>query len=85
MGDFFILSDMIRNYFYLNRYTSELNKILIGAKINQVFSQEKGKLVIASSKDETEYFLEFSVIPGQSFINIREKYSRAKRNTRRGF
>ncbi len=72
---------MIRNYFYLNRYASELNKILIGAKINQVFSQEKGKLVIACILDENEYFLEFSVIPGQSFINLREKYSRAKKNT----
>ncbi len=72
---------MIRNYFYLNRYTIEINNVLDGAKINQVFSQEKGKLVIACSKDETEYFLEFSVIPGQSFINLREKYSRAKKNT----
>ncbi len=72
---------MIRNYFYLNRYASKLNKILIGAKINQVFSQEKGKLVIACSKKDTKYFLEFSVIPGQSFLNLREKYSRAKKNT----
>jgi len=91
---------MIRNYFYLNRYTIEINNVLAGAKINQVFSQEKGKLVIACSKDESEYFLEFSVklviacskdeseyflefsvTPGQSFINLREKYSRAKKNT----
>ena len=72
---------MIRNYFYLNRCSIEINKILAGAKIKQVFSQEKGKLVIACSKDETGYFLEFSVTPGQSFINLREKYSRAKKNT----
>ena len=72
---------MIRNYFYLNRYSIEINNILAGAKIKQVFSQEKGKLVIASSKEDSEYFLEFSVIPGQSFINLREKYSRAKKNT----
>jgi len=72
---------MIRNYFYLNRYSIEINNVLAGAKINQVFSQEKGKLVIACSKDESKYFLEFSVTPGQSFINLREKYSRAKKNT----
>ncbi len=72
---------MIRNYFYLNRYSIEINNILAGTKISQVFSQEKGKLVIACSKKDTEYFLEFSVIPGQSFINLREKYSRAKKNT----
>jgi len=72
---------MIRNYFYLNRYSIEINIILAGAKIEQVFSQEKGKLIIASNFNETEYFLEFSVIPGQSFINLREKYSRAKKNT----
>ena len=72
---------MIRNYFYLNRYSIEINNISAGTKISQVFSQEKGKLVIACSKDEIEYFLEFSVTPGQSFINLREKYSRAKKNT----
>jgi len=72
---------MIRNYFYLNRYSIEINNILAGAKINQIFSQEKGKLVIACSKEDTKYFLEFSVTPGQSFINLREKYSRAKKNT----
>jgi predicted ribosome quality control (RQC) complex YloA/Tae2 family protein len=72
---------MIRNYFYLNRYSIEINKILAGTKISQVFSQEKGKLVIACSKEDTKYFLEFSVIPGQSFVNLREKYSRAKKNT----
>jgi len=72
---------MIRNYFYLNRYSIEINIILAGAKIEQVFSQEKGKLVITCSKEDTKYFLEFSVTPGQSFINLREKYSRAKKNT----
>jgi predicted ribosome quality control (RQC) complex YloA/Tae2 family protein len=72
---------MIRNYFYLNRYIIEAGKILTGAKIIQIFSQEKGKLIIDCFLDETEYFLEFSVIPGQSFINLRDKYSRAKKNT----
>jgi len=72
---------MIRNYFYLNRYSKEINRVLAAAKIKQVFSQEKGKLIIASNFNESEYFLEFSVIPGQSFINLREKYSRAKKNT----
>lgn len=72
---------MIRNYFYLNRYSIEINNILSGTKISQVFSQEKGKLVIACGKDEREYFLEFSATPGQSFINLRDKYSRAKINT----
>jgi predicted ribosome quality control (RQC) complex YloA/Tae2 family protein len=81
LGDFFILNAMIRNYFYLNRYSIEINDILSGTKISQVFSQEKGKLVIASNFDKKEYFIEFSVIPGQSFINLRERYSRAKKNT----
>ena len=72
---------MIRNYFYLNRYSLEINNILTGVRINQVFSQEKGKLVVECSKDENEYFIEFSVIPGQAYINLREKYSRAKKNT----
>ncbi len=72
---------MIKNYFYLNRFSININNILAETIISQVFSQEKGKLVIACSKEDTEYFLECSVTPGQSFINLREKYSRAKKNT----
>jgi len=47
---------MIRNYFYLNRYAIETGRLLAGAKINQVFSQEKGKIVIACGKDDTYTF-----------------------------
>ncbi len=72
---------MIRNYFYLNRYVIEIDALIAGSKIIQVFSQEKGKLVISCTKNEKEYNLEFSAIPGQSYLNLREKYSRAKKNT----
>ncbi|MEJ2507552.1 MAG: NFACT RNA binding domain-containing protein, partial [Ignavibacteriaceae bacterium] len=53
---------------------------LINQKIQSIFTQEKDKLVIEFGDDEIK-FLEICVNPGESYINIRENYSRAKRNT----
>ena len=54
---------------------------MLNSKIEEIFSQEKSKLVIVMSKDKDFYFLEISVIPGNSYLNLRRNYSRAKRNT----
>ncbi len=55
--------------------------ILEDSKIEEIFSQEKSKLIIVASKNDEEYYLELCVIPGNSYINIRRNYSRAKKNT----
>ena len=72
---------MLQNYFILNRFIKEANLILCEAQIVEIFSQEKSKLIMVLKKDGNEYFLEFCVIPGNSFINVRKNYSRAKKNT----
>ena len=72
---------MIQNYFFLNRFIVDANRLLTGAVIKEVFSQESSKLVFELEKNDTQYFLEICVIHGQSFINIRDKYKRAKKNT----
>ena len=72
---------MLQNYFILNRFIKEANSILCDARIVEIFSQEKSKLIIVSTKNENEYFLEFCVIPGNSYLNVRKNYSRAKNNT----
>ncbi len=65
----------------LNRFVIEAGRIINGAPITDIFSQERDKLIIQLVKDEEEHFLEMYVNPGQSYINLREKYSRAKKNT----
>jgi predicted ribosome quality control (RQC) complex YloA/Tae2 family protein len=72
---------MLQNYFFLNRFLFEAKPILEDSKIEEIFSQEKSKLVIVVSKNGEEHYLELCVIPGNSYLNVRKNYSRAKKNT----
>lgn len=71
---------MYKSYYYLNRLTLELNSVLVGRRIESIFSQDKDRLIIKLDGSE-ELFIEFSVNHSEPFINIRSKYSRAKKNT----
>jgi predicted ribosome quality control (RQC) complex YloA/Tae2 family protein len=72
---------MIQNYFFLNRLILEANKVLKGAVIREIFSQEKGTLVLNCEKINENIFIELSVIPGNSYFAIKNNYTRAKKNT----
>jgi predicted ribosome quality control (RQC) complex YloA/Tae2 family protein len=72
---------MLQNYFVLNRFVIEVNSFLKGALIEDIFSQEKSKIVLATSTEGSYTFLEISVVPGNAFINVRKNYSRSKKNT----
>ena len=72
---------MIRNYFFLNRFVLEAAGKLMDKNILSIFSQEKDRLLFEIGDRTETVFLEISVDPGDPFINIREKYLRAKKNT----
>ena len=63
---------MLQNYFFLNRFILEVNPLLENSKIEEIFSQEKSKLVLVTSKKDEVYFLEMCVIPGNSYLNLRK-------------
>jgi predicted ribosome quality control (RQC) complex YloA/Tae2 family protein len=65
----------------LNRFIIEANSHFKDAVIVDIFSQEKSKIVLALSKEESPTFLEISVIPGNAYFNFRKNYSRSKKNT----
>ncbi len=71
---------MFRSYYYLNRYSLELRQQLINKNILAAFSQDKEKLIIQLS-NEPNLYLEMSVNPSEPFINLRDRFSRAKKNT----
>jgi len=71
---------MYKTYYYLNRLTLELNSLISGKKILSIFSQEKDRLILHLSKDE-DLFMEISVNHSEPYINIRNRFSRAKKNT----
>lgn len=70
---------MYKNYYYLNRLTLELKSILVGKQILNIFSQEKDKLIIQT--DNNEVWIEISANHSEPYINIRNRFSRAKKNT----
>ncbi len=72
---------MLKNYFFLNRFIIEAGKILAGSKLISIFSQEKDMLIIEFLKNKSKYYIEISVNPGFPFINLKENYNRAKKNT----
>jgi predicted ribosome quality control (RQC) complex YloA/Tae2 family protein len=72
---------MNKNYFFLNRLVLELNKELENCSLVTAFSQEKNKLALEFTNKGMNKYLEVSVEPGFPYINLREAYSRAKKNT----
>ena len=72
---------MIKNYFFLNRFIVEANKILNDAIVSSIFSQEKDKMIIELKRNNISMFLEISTNPGFPYITIKDKFNRAKKNT----
>ena len=69
---------MYKSYYYLNRLTLELNNILAGKRIANIFSQEKDRLIIQLD-DQDELYIEISVNHSDPYINVINKFSRAKK------
>ena len=72
---------MYQNYFFLNRLILEANTIIKDGVVSEIFSQEKGTLILGCEKTSEEFFIEISVIPGNSYFTIKNKFNRAKKNT----
>ena len=72
---------MIKNYFFLNRFVIEANRLISDYKVMNLFSQEKDKLIIECENNLSTKFIELYVNPGQPHINIRTSYTRAKKNS----
>lgn len=72
---------MYKNFFFLNKFAIEADIELRGYSLTDAFSQDKDKLILAFRSGEAKKFIEISVNPGNPFITLRNKYSRAKRNS----
>lgn len=72
---------MIKNYFYLNRFAVEITRLLDQYTLVDTFSQEKDKLILELERNDEKGFIEINVNPGLPYINFRNKYYRAKKNT----
>lgn len=72
---------MFKNYFFLNRFVVEANSLVKNFSAVDIFSQEKDKLIIELSNSKLSYFLEICVNPGFPYINLKDEFNRAKKNS----
>ncbi|MCK9211459.1 MAG: NFACT RNA binding domain-containing protein [Ignavibacteriaceae bacterium] len=72
---------MINNYFFLTRFVKELRTELTGYRLINTFSQEKNKLLLSFSKNNEELFLEFHTGVQLPYLQMRDSFHRAKKNT----
>src|ERR1035437_2736557 len=72
---------MYNKFFFLNKFVTETDSELRGYSITDAFSQDKDTLILSFRSGEVKKFIELSVNPGNPFITLRNKYSRAKRNS----
>ena len=72
---------MYKNFYFLNKFVMEADSELKGYSLTDAFSQDKDTLILAFRLGEARKFIELSVNPGNPFITLRNKYSRAKRNS----
>ena len=72
---------MHKNYFFLNKLVVELSKELENYSLVSAFSQEKNKLVLEFQKSNKPKCLEISVEPGFPYLNLKDTFNRAKKNT----
>ena len=72
---------MFKNYFILNRLIVELNNELDGFSVNDIFSQEKDKLVFRFTNRIEEKYIEICVNPGFPYIILKRNFNRAKKNS----
>ncbi len=72
---------MLRNYYYLNRTVVELNRILSGAVVDEIYSQEKNSLLISIPSNENPYrHLFISTNPSLPYLVIKNDHRKAKKN-----
>ena len=72
---------MFKNYFYLLRSVNHLNTILSGAKIFDVYSQEKNNLFLhIPSEEYPDRHLIISTNPHSPYLLIKNKHHKAKKN-----
>ena len=72
---------MYKNFFFLNKFAIEADNDLREYSLTDAFSQDKDTLILGFRLGEEKKFIELSVNPGNPYITLRNKYSRAKRNS----
>ncbi|MEN8191621.1 MAG: NFACT RNA binding domain-containing protein [Bacteroidota bacterium] len=72
---------MLRNYYYLNRAVTELNELLKGAEVTEIFSQDKNLLLLSiPTRDYPYRHLEISTNFSLPYLQLKYDHRKAKKN-----
>ena len=73
---------MLNNYFTIKEVSGYLNECIQGYSINDIYTQEKNKLLIEVIKIENDkaIVLEFSIEKDLNYLLVKTNYSKAKKN-----
>lgn len=72
---------MVTHYFTLHALSRELDANLLGARITEIFSQQKNELLIGLERSGHAPCLCVSIDPVLNYCFLRDSYSRAKKNS----
>lgn len=72
---------MVSHYFTLSALAQELQPSIAGAKITDLFTQQKNEMIIRLEREGTESALAISVDPELNYIYLRDSFARAKKNS----
>ena len=70
---------MVTNYYTIAHVARELHKAVAGKTITELFSQQRGELVVAFV--DSLVMVAVGCEPSNNFILVRKNYSRARRNS----
>lgn len=68
------------NYYFLRQLSAELSSVLIGNKVNSVFSQNKDELIILFEGNR-EFIIRANLDNEVSLLSFPEKFARARKNS----
>ncbi len=72
---------MLRNYYYLNRTITELNKTLQNADVDEIYSQEKNSILLSIPTEEKPFrHLFISTNPSLPYLLIKDEHHKARKN-----
>jgi len=72
---------MHNNYYFLRILSSEIQKLLIGFNVGEIFSQTKNELIISFYKDNSKKYLKAHLSPQFCCLSFPDNYNRARRNS----
>lgn len=72
---------MHNNYFFLQKLSPFIERLVSGFTISACFSQERDELILESQSKYESFYIKFTLKPHQTFLSFPNNFARAKNNS----